>query len=269
MLMPKVSVILSVFNGGVNLKDSITSVLNQTLNDFEFIIVNDGSTDNSLEIINSFNDPRITVINQVNQGLTKSLNKAIKLSKSNYLARIDADDISMPKRLELQFKYLNSNKDTVLLGTRGIIVEDGNQTISPYYDFSEISKIIRFKNPLIHSSVMIRKSAFEKIGFYDDNFKSSQDYDAWNRLIKIGKIEILNHVLTIRNLLPNSISKRNYFKQSLNSFKIRKSKISLFKNIILFSYQLATNLIPIKFLLFVKNIIPEKLKRVFITIFYN
>ena len=109
---PKISVIMSVFNGSKFLADAIQSILNQTFKEFELIIIDDGSTDNSLNIIRSFEsgDSRIKVISKLNEGLAKSLNAAISASQGDFIARMDADDISYKNRLEKQYEYMQKNK---------------------------------------------------------------------------------------------------------------------------------------------------------------
>jgi len=115
---PKISVIMSVYNGEKYLREAIESILNQTFRDFEFIIINDGSTDKTSEILSSYNDPRIVIINNKrNIGLTKSLNKGLKMVKGEYIARQDADDVSLPERLERMVNFLDMNRDVGLLGS--------------------------------------------------------------------------------------------------------------------------------------------------------
>tara|TARA_A100001011_G_C14320535_1_gene850375 strand:- start:6364 stop:7170 length:807 start_codon:yes stop_codon:yes gene_type:complete len=255
--MPKVSVIMSVFNGGAYLEKSINSILNQTFEDFEFIIVNDGSTDRSLEVMKNYNDPRLVIIDQRNKGLTKSLNIAISHSRSQYLARIDADDVALPKRLELQYNYLQKNKGIIVLGTRGRIIYANFEKISPFLNKDEIKRAIRYKNPLIHSSVMIRKKPFSTIGYYNEKYSTSQDFNAWKRLIKLGSIQMLNQVLVERYVLNTSVSRRMPLIQAMNSFKIRREGINFFQNSLIFMYQLITNVISERWLLFFKKILPN------------
>ena len=127
--MPKISVLMCVYNDEDWLKNSIDSIVNQTFTDFEFVIVNDGSTDNSLEIINSYSDDRIRIINnEENLGLPKSLNRGLNLCKSELIARMDADDISMNNRLEKQYKYLKKNKEIALIGGQAEYIDsDGSK----------------------------------------------------------------------------------------------------------------------------------------------
>jgi len=215
---------MSVYNGGDFLKNSILSVLRQTFSNFEFIIVNDGSTDNSLSLIRSFSkkDHRIVVVdNHKNQGLTKSLNVGCKLAKGEYLARQDADDISQESRFEEQIRFLQKKSDVVLLGSRGYEVGLRRQIISRYFDEKTILKRIKVQNPFIHSSVMIKTNAFKKLDFYNENFSTSQDFDAWLRLSKVGRICMLDKVLVNYHINPHSISNKTKYKQCFNSIRIR------------------------------------------------
>jgi len=125
MKNPEVTVLMSVYNGEKYLREAIDSILNQTFTDFEFLIVNDGSTDRTAEILRSYDDPRIIIINnEKNIGLTKSLNIGLRMAKGEYIARMDADDVSMPERLQKQIELLNQKKNTGLVGTYYTIINE-------------------------------------------------------------------------------------------------------------------------------------------------
>ena len=162
MKKPTVSVIMSVYNNEKFLNEAIESILLQTLCDFEFIIVDDGSTDYSTKIIESYLDPRIRIIkNNLNIGLTKSLNKAINFATGKYIARQDSDDISLENRLEKQVVDLEKNK-SILSATGIIYIFDDSRITFPYIPPQEIeifNKIIVQKNILAHSTIMFRNSA--------------------------------------------------------------------------------------------------------------
>ena len=223
-MTPKISVVMAVYNGGDFLKKSITSILTQTYSNFEFIIINDGSTDNSQSVINLFSeeDDRIIVIHNIkNQGLTKSLNSGCRLSRGDYIARQDADDISLKTRLEEQINVMSQREAVVLLGSRAYEINDKHKVISKYFNENEISKRIKLQNPFIHSSIMIKATIFKKLGFYNEIFSTSQDYDAWIRLSQVGSILMLNKPLVNYYINPNSISNKTKYKQCFNSIKIR------------------------------------------------
>jgi glycosyltransferase involved in cell wall biosynthesis len=191
---------MSVFNGQRYLVDSIESILCQTYSDFEFLIINDGSTDRSREIILSFDDPRIRLIeNPCNIGLTKSLNRGLELSKSEYIARQDADDISHTERLARQVQFLDENSDVALLGTRARAIDDyGRPRRSTLLRIPVGIIAIRwyliFQNAFIHSSVMFRRSIiWEKLKGYDNEFARAQDYELWSRTARSFKVENLSN----------------------------------------------------------------------------
>lgn len=199
---PVVSVIMSVYNAESYLDKAIKSILNQTYKLLELIIINDGSTDKSLDIIISYLkiDDRIVFINQQNMGLTKSLNKAIKISKGAYIARQDADDESKSNRIEQQLKLLKSN-DLDFVVARAI--KNGN--IVPKRFLLNFNKEIIFKtgNIFIHGTFFGKKSIFQNIK-YNESYKYTQDFkfilDCFSKNVKIGYIEealyILNDIET-------------------------------------------------------------------------
>lgn len=182
-----ITVIMSVHNGARYLREAISSILNQTEKEFEFIIVDDASTDDSASIIHSFNDPRIVLIkNSQNLGLTKSLNVALRKSNGTYIARMDADDIALLERLTVQRNFLDSHPDIVCVGSAlRIIDEHGVErgTKSVFTDPDLLAFHMRLKNQIAHPTVMFRKDA---VGEYDETFRYVQDYDLWSRLMDKG-----------------------------------------------------------------------------------
>ena len=197
MAYPRISVIMSVYNGEKYLREAIESILNQTFTDFEFLIVNDGSTDGSLEIIQSYQDERIRVINnEQNIGLTKSLNKAIKQARGEYIARQDADDISLPNRFEEQIKYFEKHPETAILGTsKYVIDEDGKILRKEIALLKPNSKNLLKTNVLRHGSVMFRKAIVDELGGYNELLRYSQDYELWLRIVKRYEVRNLRQLL--------------------------------------------------------------------------
>ncbi len=183
----KVSVILSVYNSEDTVREMVASILAQTFTDFELIIINDGCIDRTDAILRKFEDPRIVlVVNDRNIGLTRSLNKAIGLAQGEYLARQDADDVSMPTRFEKQVKFLDEHPDVSLLGTaratlnrNGDIIEKRVKLENPQY--SDLLK----RNCFVHGSVMMRRKDVVDVGGYDELFRYTQDYELWLRMAKI------------------------------------------------------------------------------------
>ena len=206
-----ISIILPVYNCEQYIKDSIKSILEQTYENFELIIINDGSTDRSEEIIKTFNDHRINYYYQKNEGLSKSINKGIRLAKYEYIARQDADDISLPKRLEKLVLYLKSHPDCFLVGSWAQIIKKDNLTnrylIHPTTHTGCIYKLL-FDCCFTHTSVLIKKSIFEEVGFFnEDNSKVPPvDYEMWSRISKKAKVSNIPEVLVYFRENPSSIS---------------------------------------------------------------
>ena len=209
---PAISVVMSVYNGEKYLREAIESILNQTFNNFEFIIVNDGSEDGSLDIIKSYNDSRIVVVDQENTGLAIALNNGIQIAKGKYIARMDADDISLPNRLEKQFKFLENNPDCVAVGSNAIfITKEGEHLFVSNYplEWADIRKNLPFPPILIHPSAMFRTDDFLKCDGYNKKIKCHiEDILLWNQLSKYGELANIKDPLIKYRLTPDSISNR-------------------------------------------------------------
>ena len=229
---PKISIIMSVHNGEKYLDESILSILNQTYRDFEFIIINDCSTDNSLQIIGEYSkkDKRIVLIsNKVNLGLTKSLNMGIKIAKGKYIARIDADDIALPERLKLQYGFLERNRDIYLVGSGAYNIDKNGKIITirkSLTDVGEIKKKLINKNCLYHPTIIFRNEGF----MYREKFVYTQDYDLYLRLLSSNKkISNLSEPLIKYRINPDAISwtkksKQKYFELKANEFYHQRLK---------------------------------------------
>ena len=216
---------MSVYNDSDNLESSISSVLNQDFQDFEFLIMNDGSTDDTQNILNKFSkDKRIKIFkNKKNLGLTKSLNLLLAESKGSYVARQDSDDLSISERFTKQLNYIeNNNLD--LCGSRAII--KGSTRITPnrsYYLPLNIS--LKIKNPFIHGSLIFKKSVIEKVNNYDERFKYSQDYklikDVFLEGYSLGIIKEPLYVLNLENnISTNFKEKQNYYANCVKNNKV-------------------------------------------------
>jgi len=225
----KISIIMSVFNGEKHVNSAIKSILNQTFRDFEFIIIDDGSKDNTLKFIKEYAkiDNRIKIIrNLTNIGLTKSLNKAIKLCKGEFIARQDTDDISLPNRLEKQIKFLQNNPDYALCGCDMFRKQNKQQVMIKVFEIDDIRKSLIVENCIAHPTVIIRKIILQKYGYYDEKFLYSQDYELWCRLIyKYNlKAKNLKDKLIIVNMPYDRFFKMNIFKyitQRFNNIRIK------------------------------------------------
>ena len=207
---PTVSIVTSVYNGGDHLRESIESILAQTFTDLELVIINDGSTDDTQEVIESFDDARIRAYHQENIGLTRSLNRALKLSIGKYIARIDSDEISMPNRLARQVDFLDSNPEIGLVGSFCLNYHNGldnapKKVITPVSN-EKIRKKLLKTNPIVHGSVMVRREVFDKVGFYNEDFKYVQDYELWGRIAEFCKLHNLPEFLLKRKITDNCLS---------------------------------------------------------------
>lgn len=183
---PKVSVVMPVYNGERYLREAIGSILNQTFGDFEFIIINDGSTDSTEKIIQSFKDPRIVYIsNGKNLGLSKSFNIGINAAKGAYLARMDADDISTPKRFERQVQFLEKRPQVDIVGSNLRFIDEYGKFRSNFKrqaDHMDIKFSSLFSTPMMHPTVMGKTSVF-KTHHYNEALSNSEDYELWSRLL--------------------------------------------------------------------------------------
>lgn len=230
--MINMSVIMSCYNERKpDIIKSINSILEQTYKLFEFIIIVDNPKNNEIiETIKKFKDKRIKVIiNEKNIGLAESLNKGISIAKGKYIARMDADDISLPNRLKMQFDYLESHPNIDVVGSNRITIDENDEIIAdnlklPISD-KKIKKQLPYASVIIHPSVMFRKNKILSIGKYRA-FPAAQDYDLWLRCLTSNynfyNIEVPLIKYRIRK---NSISKSNTLKQFLISLYI----IQLFK----------------------------------------
>lgn len=195
---PLISVVLPVYNAEPFLKEAINSVLDQSYEHFELIIINDGSTDHSESIILSYSDQRIKYVKQENQGLGASLNVGIGISRGKYIARQDQDDISYSDRFQKQVYFLENNPNVLLLGTHAKIFKNNGDVIG-YHKHATDSSVLKFDlifdNPFVHSSVMFRSSVIETVGNYAVDRDLYEDFDLWSRFAAIGDVANLPEVL--------------------------------------------------------------------------
>lgn len=201
MQTPSITVLMAVYNGASWLDESIPSVLKQTYGNFEFIIVNDGSTDQSLEIIRHFaaTDSRVVIIDKNNTGLADSLNCGIRVAKGHWIARLDADDLCMPDRLKVFYNRLKSNHSVVLAGSDFVEIDDAGKFLNLQHYPTSHSKLVRnlerYQRFFPHSSAFIRADVARQIGGYNERIVRSQDHDFWFRLSEKGNITCINQPL--------------------------------------------------------------------------
>lgn len=226
--MPKVSVILPVYNGEKYLAEAVDSILGQTFTDVELLLLNDGSTDGSEAIIQAYKDDRIVYVkNEKNNGLIYTLNKAIALARGEYLARMDADDVALPERLQKQVSQLEQSGAAVLF-TRVKLIDAGGKPLPPWKDDADnvapqrIKNFLKNDNCLAHPTVMGKTALFKKYG-YRYNQKYSEDYDLWLRLLADGlRIEKLEEPLLLHRILPTSETR---FKKVNLYYRLAKVKV--------------------------------------------
>ncbi|MBC8445695.1 MAG: glycosyltransferase [Chloroflexi bacterium] len=211
---PLVSVIMAVYNGQKYLEEAVESILGQTWSNFEFIAVDDGSTDSTPDILRSYGD-RAYVHTQSNQGLSRALNTGLALARGKYIARMDADDMAEPQRLEEQVAYLDVHPEVGLLGTAYREIDaQGNilRTVTmPVSDAELRSTLARF-NPFMHGSVMFRHTLIDGFGGYDDGAlyqHNSEDYEFWIRLASHTQLANLPTPLMRRRVHTDSLVAAN------------------------------------------------------------
>jgi len=224
----KVSVLMSVYNEEEFLRECIESILGQTFEDFEFLIINDAATDGCRDIILSYQDPRIILVdNEKNLGLTASLNKGANLLKGEYVARIDADDVAFPDSLKKRVEFLEKNKDHVLVsGGYEVIDENGKKerTIINYAEDAIIREGFLGVN-ILASHTLYRRDVAGGIGFYDLRCQYAQDYDFALRMQEKGKIANIPEVLYKRRVHPKSISTQKGDERFVIDAMIRQNAI--------------------------------------------
>ncbi len=223
---PSISIILPVYNGQPYLKESIDSMLGQTLGDFELIVINDGSSDDSESVIEKFHDPRIRYFRQRNRGLAATLNRGISLARGKFIARQDQDDVSFSTRFEKQHALLESDPNVGMVGTFAQIWEgnenSGRLLVHPADDVTLRFGLL-FNNHFVHSSVMIRKSVLDDVGGYseDRTRQPPEDYELWSRVARKYKVVNIPEVLMAYREVPSSMSRTG-----INPFVSNLVKIS-------------------------------------------
>jgi len=235
MSVPAISVVMPVYDGEKYLQQAIDSILHQTFDDFEFIIVDDASTDGTANILGNYDDKRIIKLrNSKNVGVASSLNYGIKLAKGEFVARMDADDISLPKRLETQYEYLRANKNVAVLGSAcELIYANGKRTSSkwiPVVDIYLLKWKLLFKNNVIHPTVMFRRDLIESLGSYSSEFSHNEDYFLWVRVSSKFNIVNLKDILLYYRVHGNSVSNIEKVAQHAASISVSQYAMSQLLN---------------------------------------
>ncbi len=226
--MPTTSVLMPVYNGEKYLREAVDSILNQTFTDFEFIIINDGSTDATESIVLSYKDNRIKYIkNSTNLGLIKTLNLGIELAKGNYIARMDADDISLPNRLKHQLEFMVINPE---VGVCGCNYNQLSNSIKKYhtafYKHDEILGYMLFNSSIIHPSLIIKKSVLQHISpIFDSNYKHAEDFELWAKLIFTTKFSAIQTTEFEYRLHKAQVTAVHKTEQIISANKVRKTML--------------------------------------------
>lgn len=228
--LPKITVIMPVYNGERYIREAIESILNQTFTDFEFLILNDGSTDRSVEIIESYSDSRIRLIhNEKNLKLIATLNIGIMFARGEYLARMDCDDVSLPQRLEKQVEFLDNHPDVGIVGTGFQLIDSFGRTLGVPVRFPSEHKVLQwalyFYSPIVHPSVMMRKEVILAAAGYSPKYLHAEDYDLWYRLSQMIRLANLKDTLLYLRKHETSVT-NTYLEQHLkNAAKVSQLMI--------------------------------------------
>ncbi len=197
--MPRLTVLMAVRNGERTVGEAVESILGQSFSDFEFLVVNDNSTDGTGAVLGTFNDARLTVIaNERRQGLTRSLNRGLAQTTTAYIARQDADDRSAPERLERQVAFLDSHPDVALAGTWYRKIDEQGRVLASQQlpcTATDLRWHLIFYSPFVHSAVVFRRSVLDVVGTYDEHLHYAQDYDLWCRIARSFELANLDEYL--------------------------------------------------------------------------
>lgn len=213
-MVPKVSIVLSAYNGDPWIDECIQSILGQTFEDFELIIIDDGSTDGTWGRINAYKDDRIRTFKQENCGIAAAANRGVGYARAPYVARIDQDDVMMPTRLEREFAYLETNPHVALVCTYAQLIYDriiSNDLYRAPLSSKTLHLRLVFECPVVQPSVMFRTDVFRKLGGYDEDKRiyGADDFDLWTRMAKDHKLKCLAEPLTRYRVRPASFSHSN------------------------------------------------------------
>ncbi|HMR63834.1 MAG TPA: glycosyltransferase [Anaerolineae bacterium] len=224
-LQPSVSVMMTVYNGEKYVSQAIHSIRRQSLADFEFVIVDDGSTDRTPELLAEAQarDSRLKVITAARLGRAKALNLAWREASGAYIANLDADDLAEPARLERQLAYLQQQPDIGLLGTACRVLDNKKEServvYQPLTDAELRRRLVR-QNPFVHSSVMMPRRVLESLGGYNEHFRISVDYELWVRLAQKYRLANLPDVLTAKR-----VHSQAYFQRRILTWDKCKARI--------------------------------------------
>jgi GT2 family glycosyltransferase len=228
MVIPKVTVLLPVYNGERYIAAAIESILVQTFRDFQLLVIDDGSEDGTFDVCAGYDDPRITLVrNEKNLGLIATLNKGLNLCRGDYIARLDCDDFSFPNRLARQVEFMERNPEVGVCGTWfERIAAKGKDVVKPPVDDGVLRFLLLFHTNFCHSTIFLRRSVLESNGLlYDPDYKYAEDYDFWVRCAEYTKLAHIPEVLLSYSYHPENISNRFRVEQGLTADRIRRRQL--------------------------------------------
>lgn len=210
--MPRVTVLIPAFNAERFIGSAVQSILDQTFTDFELLIVNDGSTDDTIGVVRRFEDPRLRLVDQDNKGVAGALNRGLAEAQGDLIARMDADDIAYPARLERQVTFLDENPRLSVVGSSYRMVQQDGSLIThvrvvqrPF----DVRRDLQARCPLGHPTVMYRRSAVLAVGGYSPEWEPAEDWDLWWRLRGYGIANLPDTLLDYR-YLPTSAARSGF-----------------------------------------------------------
>lgn len=217
--VPPISVLMPVYNGGRYLAATIESILNQTLTDFEFLIMDDGSTDRSLHILQAYaqKDTRICLYQSANQGVSRARNALLQKARGMYVAVMDADDLALPDRLALQFAFLKQHPEVVCVGGSHDLIDEKDRFLTtlrlPESDEQIQALALAGHGSICHPCAFMRRTAATHVGGYDERLRSAHDLDLWLKLGEIGQLANLSEVVLQYRIHTGSVSGQNFISQ--------------------------------------------------------
>lgn len=225
---PKVTVLMSVYNGDTFLKEAVESIIEQTFGDFEFLVIDDGSSDSSVEIIRSYGDRRIRLIsNEKNIGLAASLNSGIRMASGEYIVRMDSDDISLPDRLQRQVDFMETHREIAVCGSYMETIGEQIQVVKKPINSKLIKCFLLAGSPFSHPTVLLRTSLIQRYDlYYNEDYSAAQDYDLWARILQIAPGWNIDEVLLHYRLHNRQLSIMRLCDQDYYADQVRKKTLS-------------------------------------------
>ena len=221
--MPRATVLIGCWNNAATLERAARSILDQTLGDLELIVVDDGSTDNSLEVARGLGDARVRCLELPHQGISGSLNAGLREARADFVAVQDADDWSAPERLERQVELLERDPDVAVVGCRMLEVDEDGRPLSPRTSFraGDVRDVLLRFNPIPNTSACMRRDAVLAAGGYDPRYRTAMEYDLWLRLAERHGIVALDEPLATRVMSTTNVAARREREQIREALVIR------------------------------------------------